>query len=130
MQAWWESLTALERVFAAAAIPATLLLIIQLVSTLIGLGGQDGDADGPDLDGTASPTASTWTWMGTVSPMGSTWMGTVSRMSFTNRRRRRKSSMRASICASSASGASWLSSQCTAGEPWPYPGPAGPGWWP
>jgi hypothetical protein len=51
MQAWWESLTALERVFAAAAIPATLLLIIQLVTTLIGLGGQDGD--GPEgLDGT------------------------------------------------------------------------------
>lgn len=55
MQAWWESLTALERVFAAAAIPATLLLIIQLVTTLIGLGGQDGDADGPDLDGDGMP---------------------------------------------------------------------------
>ena len=55
MQAWRESLTALERVFAAAAIPATLLLIIQLVSTLIGLGGQDGDADGPDLDGDGVP---------------------------------------------------------------------------
>ncbi len=55
MQAWWESLTALERVFAAAAIPATLLLIIQLVTTLIGLGGQDGDADGPDLDGDGVP---------------------------------------------------------------------------
>ena len=55
MQAWWESLTALERVFAAAAIPATLLLIIQLITTLIGLGGQDGDADGPDLDGDGVP---------------------------------------------------------------------------
>ena len=61
MQAWWESLTALERVFAAAAIPATLLLIIQLVTTLIGLGGQEGD--GPeglegaevDLDGDGIP---------------------------------------------------------------------------
>ena len=51
MQAWWESLTALERVFAAVAIPATLLLIIQLVTTLIGLGGQEGTGDGPDLDG-------------------------------------------------------------------------------
>ncbi len=57
MQAWWESLTALERVFAAAAIPATLLLIIQLVTTLIGLGGQEGDADGPDLDGDGVPDA-------------------------------------------------------------------------
>ena len=55
MQAWWESLTALERVFAAAAVPATLLLIIQLITTLIGLGGQDGDADGPDLDGDGIP---------------------------------------------------------------------------
>lgn len=61
MQAWWESLTALERVFAAAAIPATLLLIIQLVTTLIGLGGQEGDADqglegvAVDLDGDGLP---------------------------------------------------------------------------
>ncbi len=54
MQAWWESLSALERVLAAVAIPATLLLVIQLVTTLIGLGGQEGDGaeglDGADVD--------------------------------------------------------------------------------
>ncbi len=55
MQAWWESLTALERIFACVAIPATLLLLIQLITTLIGLGGQDGDAEGPDLDGDGVP---------------------------------------------------------------------------
>ena len=55
MQVWWESLTALERVFACVAIPATLLLLIQLVTTLIGLGGQEGDTDGPDLDGDGVP---------------------------------------------------------------------------
>ena len=51
MQVWWESLTTLERVFACAAIPATLLLVIQLITTLVGLGGQEGDTEGPDLDG-------------------------------------------------------------------------------
>lgn len=59
MQVWWNSLTLLERVFACAAIPATLLLVLQLVLSLLGLAGQDGDTpeefddpDGPeDLDG-------------------------------------------------------------------------------
>ena len=51
MLGWWESLTALERVFACIAIPGTLLLVIQLITTLVGLGGQEGDADGPELDG-------------------------------------------------------------------------------
>ena len=59
MQVWWESLTVLERVFAAAAIPVTLLLIIQLVTTLIGLGGQDAsegmDGAEADLDGDGIP---------------------------------------------------------------------------
>ena len=63
MRTWWEALTLLERVFAAVAIPATLLLLIQFVMTLIGLGGHDGDldADGDgapdlmDLDGDGVP---------------------------------------------------------------------------
>jgi hypothetical protein len=63
MRTWWEALTLLERVFAAVAIPATLLLLIQLVMTLVGLGGHDGDldADGDgadafvDLDGDGVP---------------------------------------------------------------------------
>ena len=62
MRAWWEALTMLERLFAAVAIPATLLLLIQMVMTLIGLGGHDGDldTDSPegdftDLDGDGLP---------------------------------------------------------------------------
>ena len=65
MRIWWESLTLLQRVFAAIAIPATLLLMVQLVLTLIGLGGHDGglDTDGDgvpddmdlDLDGDGVP---------------------------------------------------------------------------
>ena len=51
MRAWWEALTMLERLFAAVAIPATLLLLIQMVLTLIGLGGHDGDLDTDSPDG-------------------------------------------------------------------------------
>lgn len=63
MSAWWESLTWLERVFAYVAFPATLLLILQTLLLLFGL-GHDGDADadadgdfdaGVDLDGDGIP---------------------------------------------------------------------------
>ncbi len=50
MRIWWESLTLLQRLFACAAIPATLILVIQLVLTLIGLGGHEADLD-TDGDG-------------------------------------------------------------------------------
>jgi len=50
MRIWWEALTLLERFFAAVAIPATLLLIVQLVLTLVGLAGEEGDLDA-DGDG-------------------------------------------------------------------------------
>lgn len=52
MIAWWESLTWLERLFAYVAVPATLLLILQTLLLLFGL-GHDGetDVDGPDGDG-------------------------------------------------------------------------------
>ena len=50
MRIWWESLTLLQRIFAAVAIPATLLLVVQLVLTLIGLGDTDSDLD-TDGDG-------------------------------------------------------------------------------
>ena len=54
MSAWWESLTWLERLFAYVAFPATLLLILQTLMLLFGLGHDggtdtDGDAD-VDLD--------------------------------------------------------------------------------
>ena len=65
MRIWWESLTMLQRVFACIAIPSTLLLIVQLVLSLAGLGGHEGDldADGDgvpdgvdlDLDGDGIP---------------------------------------------------------------------------
>ncbi len=44
MTDWWIALGEAGRIFACIAIPATVMLIIQLVLTLIGLGG-DGDAD-------------------------------------------------------------------------------------
>ena len=63
MRIWWESLTLLQRLFACVAIPATMILVIQLVLTLIGLGGHeadldadgDGIPDGLDLDGDDIP---------------------------------------------------------------------------
>lgn len=59
MSAWWESLTWLERVFAYVAFPATLLLILQTLLLLFGL-GHDGDGDGEvdagvDVDGDGIP---------------------------------------------------------------------------
>ena len=66
MVTWFESLTNIEQVFAAFAIPATVLMLIQTVLLLIGLGssgeadvpsdtsgigdGFDVDADGADAD--------------------------------------------------------------------------------
>lgn len=59
MTEWWEALTSLGRVFACVAIPATLVLVIQTVLSVIGLCG-DGDADvnvndSVDLDGDGIP---------------------------------------------------------------------------
>ena len=47
MTQWWESLSILEKSFYFCAIPSTLILIIQTIMTIIGLGG---DAD-MDFDG-------------------------------------------------------------------------------
>ena len=61
MRIWWESLTLLQRVFACVAIPSTLLLVVQLVLSLIGLGDHesdldhDGVPDGMDLDNDGIP---------------------------------------------------------------------------
>lgn len=47
---WWEAMTILERVCVCIAIPATLLLIIQTILTIIGIdGGVEADAD-VDID--------------------------------------------------------------------------------
>jgi len=43
---YWEGLTALQRVFACMAIPATLVLIVQTVLLMFGIGdGEGADAD-------------------------------------------------------------------------------------
>lgn len=55
MQAWWDALDLLGKVFALIAIPSTLILVVQTVLMFIGLGGDGGidadidvDADIPD----------------------------------------------------------------------------------
>lgn len=57
MLTWWEGLSALGRVFACAAVPATVLLLIQLALMLFGAGdADDGDGlDAADLDGDGIP---------------------------------------------------------------------------
>jgi hypothetical protein len=46
MNAWWDSLTLMERVLACIAIPSTLILVIQTIMSLIGIGGEhDMDSD-------------------------------------------------------------------------------------
>lgn len=50
MTAWWDTLTSLERFFYYIAIPATLVLVIQFILSVIGLTG-DSDVDVGDADG-------------------------------------------------------------------------------
>lgn len=53
MAEWWSSLGSAGQVFACIAIPATLILLIQTVLTLIGMGSDsDADAD-PNADADA-----------------------------------------------------------------------------
>ncbi len=48
MTEWWIALGSAGQVFACIAIPATVMLIVQMILTLIGLGGDDADADFDD----------------------------------------------------------------------------------
>ena len=54
MNAWWEALTVFQQIFVCIAIPSTVLMAIQFVLTLIGIGDMgadaDVDADAADLD--------------------------------------------------------------------------------
>ena len=54
MTEWWVELGSAGQVFACIAIPATVMLLIQLVLTIIGLGDSDADtdfdADDADID--------------------------------------------------------------------------------
>ena len=51
MAVWWESLSALQRVFACFALPATFILIIQTILVLFGIGDHGMDAGGTDAGG-------------------------------------------------------------------------------
>ncbi len=50
MITWWNELSTLAHIFAYIAIPATLVLIVQTVLMLIGIGDHGSDADLPDAD--------------------------------------------------------------------------------
>ena len=52
MTNWWNSLSDIQHIFAFIGIPATLVLIVQTILLLFGIG--DGD-DGIDLDGDGIP---------------------------------------------------------------------------
>ena len=44
MVEWWMSLGSAGQLFACIAIPATLILFLQMILTIIGFGGDEGDA--------------------------------------------------------------------------------------
>ena len=52
MLAWWNALTLTAQIYAAIAIPATVIMVVQSILLLLGFGGDtDLDGDGvPDLD--------------------------------------------------------------------------------
>lgn len=56
MANWWNSLTDLQRIFAFIGIPATLVLIVQTILLLFGIG--DGD-DPTDIDSDGIPDGDT-----------------------------------------------------------------------
>ena len=47
---WWNGMTLLQQIFAACAIPATLIMIIQSVMLIIGLTGNADSADNGEGD--------------------------------------------------------------------------------
>ena len=50
MQAWWDALDVLGKIFALIAIPSTLILVVQTILMFLGLGGDGGaDAVGEDI---------------------------------------------------------------------------------
>lgn len=56
---WWESLTLVQQIFGLMAIPATVVLIVQTILVLVGVGEVEGDLDfdtdsGDFLDGVES----------------------------------------------------------------------------
>lgn len=54
MIAWWNNMDLVGQIFALIAIPSTLVLVVQTILLLIGIGDNDL-ADGIDLDGDGIP---------------------------------------------------------------------------
>ncbi len=79
MAAWWEALGSAGQVFACIAIPATVMLLIQLVLTFIGLGNDaEGDADNDGIDDVYDSDLNLFTLRGFIaffSVLG--WVGTI-----------------------------------------------------
>lgn len=52
MQAWWTELSSFEKMFWYIAIPFSAILLIQMIMTIVGMGGDSMDGDiGGDFDG-------------------------------------------------------------------------------
>ena len=51
MMEWWNSIGLVGQIYAIIAIPATLVLVVQTILLIFGIGGDDIDADGVDLNG-------------------------------------------------------------------------------
>lgn len=51
MAQWWDNLTLLQQILACLAIPSTVILLLQTILMLFGIGdgGADADADGMDI---------------------------------------------------------------------------------
>lgn len=56
MTEWWQQLTSFEKILWYISIPSSILFLIQMLMTFIGLGGDDSDADsgGDGDDGSGS----------------------------------------------------------------------------
>jgi len=50
MAEWWSALSLLQQIFLCAAVPFTIIMLIQAVLTFVGLGGHGDDADSGDTD--------------------------------------------------------------------------------
>lgn len=48
---WWNNLDLVGQIFVLIAVPSTLVLVVQTVLLLFGIGGDDLDADGIDITG-------------------------------------------------------------------------------
>ena len=50
MTAWWDSLSLLQQILATVAMPASIILVIQVILLLVGIGHDGMDTDGADTD--------------------------------------------------------------------------------